>query len=437
MRSPLKARHLSAAFASIAVSSVLVVFPATVPAGAAGTVNLYTYAGSPGISGPDDIAVDASGNMWFTNAVNNTIGEITTAGAVTIYTDASIDNPHGIALGSDGALWFTNYDSDSIGRITTAGVVTNYPDTTGTVDDPEGITAGPDGNLYFTDYMPVSGSYYIGQIVPSTGTITTFTNASLDMPYGITTGPDGNLWITNVAGGTSSHGSVSKMTTSGSFTTYNDTSINGPYGITTGGDYNLWFTNYGGASGTTIDSISTSGTVTTYTLPMGVKGPHSITEGPDYSLWFTAGGPSGTSYVGRIDGSTHTITKYAESTMGNPHGIVTGADGQLWFTNHGTNNIGSASTDYSVVSSVRQGGPSTSVTITGAGFSSGETVTLTYNVSSGMNTNVCSTSPTVAADGTFSCSGSIPSSAGSAGIHTIKAVGGTSGITAKTLFLLT
>ncbi len=54
-----------------------------------------------------------------------------------------------ITAGPDGALWFTNAGNNSIGRITTAGVVTNY---TGTgIIDPEGITAGPDGALWFTN----------------------------------------------------------------------------------------------------------------------------------------------------------------------------------------------------------------------------------------------------------------------------------------------
>ena len=60
-----------------------------------------------------------------------------------------IDDPVGIAAGPDGALWFTNYGNNSIGRITTTGAVTNY---TGTgISLPFGITAGPDGALWFTN----------------------------------------------------------------------------------------------------------------------------------------------------------------------------------------------------------------------------------------------------------------------------------------------
>ena len=37
-----------------------------------------------------------------------------------------IDTPVNITSGPDGALWFTNYVNNSIGRITTAGAVTEY-----------------------------------------------------------------------------------------------------------------------------------------------------------------------------------------------------------------------------------------------------------------------------------------------------------------------
>ena len=63
--------------------------------------------------------------MWFTNYGNGAIGRITTAGAITSYTDPGISLPWGIAPGPDGALWFTEFfgfssgNDHSIGRITT------------------------------------------------------------------------------------------------------------------------------------------------------------------------------------------------------------------------------------------------------------------------------------------------------------------------------
>ena len=72
----------------------------------------------------------AGRRLWFTNAANNSIGRISTAGVVTNFTDPTISQPASITLGPDGALWFTNAGNNSIGRITTSGVVTNFTDPT-------------------------------------------------------------------------------------------------------------------------------------------------------------------------------------------------------------------------------------------------------------------------------------------------------------------
>ncbi len=93
----------------------------------------------------------------------NSIGRITTSGAVTNYTDPSISGPSGITAGPDGALWFTNYATSSIGRITTSGVVTNYTDPS--IGSPQRITGGADGALWFTNYANNS----IGRITTGAG----------------------------------------------------------------------------------------------------------------------------------------------------------------------------------------------------------------------------------------------------------------------------
>ena len=93
------------------------------------------YSG-PTISSPVAITAGPDGALWFTNASNNSIGRITTAGVVTNYTNPTIADPDGITAGPDGAMWFTDRSNNSIGRITTAGVVTKY--TNPTISDPDG-----------------------------------------------------------------------------------------------------------------------------------------------------------------------------------------------------------------------------------------------------------------------------------------------------------
>ena len=69
------------------------------------------------------------------------------AGRFMFFTNPTMVGTGAIASGPDGALWFTNPGNNSIGRITTTGAVSNYTDPS--ISDPLRIVAGPDGALWF------------------------------------------------------------------------------------------------------------------------------------------------------------------------------------------------------------------------------------------------------------------------------------------------
>src|SRR3989442_6178486 len=174
------------ATAVLAVFTVLIASPVvTTAAASAGQITMY-----PGIDSPRGIAVGPDGALWFTNPSNNSIGRITTSGAVTSFTGPGVDHPSEITVGPDGALWFTNIQGNSIGRITISGAVTSF--TGPGMSDPKGITAGPDGALWFTNIF----GHSIGRITTG-GVVTSFTDPSIGSARGpITAGPDGALWFT-------------------------------------------------------------------------------------------------------------------------------------------------------------------------------------------------------------------------------------------------
>jgi hypothetical protein len=100
----------------------------------------------------NDIAVGPDGNLWFTDAGQNEIGRITTAGVITKFgvpTPAS--GVHGIIAGPDGNLWFTENLTNKIGRITPAGAVTELACIPTENSGPTNITLGSDGNLWLTE----------------------------------------------------------------------------------------------------------------------------------------------------------------------------------------------------------------------------------------------------------------------------------------------
>ena len=190
---------------------------------------------------------------------------------MTNFTGTGISGPNGITVGPDGALWFTNTGNDSIGRITTTGAVSNFPGTG--ICNPNGIVSGPDGNIWFTNDCPVG---WIGRITP-TGVVTYFGSKDLGYPKQITVGPGGALWFTTpndmvwritTAGVLTGFDGSSKcagcagrarrcdlvhgvhdragVTGVGVFTIFSVPDRYNPFLMTKGSDGAMWFTNFGG-----------------------------------------------------------------------------------------------------------------------------------------------------------------------------------------------
>src|ERR1700754_4948528 len=70
-------------------------------------------------------------------------------GAITEFPTAPGARPLAIVAGPDGALWFTQAVGNSIGRMTTDGVLTNEWAIPTPNSTPDGIAIGPDGSVWF------------------------------------------------------------------------------------------------------------------------------------------------------------------------------------------------------------------------------------------------------------------------------------------------
>jgi virginiamycin B lyase len=296
----------------------------------------------------DGITTGSDGALWFAmsglqTTFANGIGRITTSGAITSFPAlASFDSPHEIAPGPDGALWFTeprlaSNGGPNIGKITTAGGVTEFqlPFSGGL---PQGMTTGPDGALWFgLSDSPDNKAASIGRVTTA-GTITSFEMPTtifvgLSIPARITTGPDGALWFTSNDSSGTGLGKIGRITVGGAFSGFpiSTTKVIGALGITAGPDGALWFTeNEAGKVG----RITTSGTVTEFSLGSTSTQPRDITVGPDGALWFTQlDATTSHGAIGRIttDGQ---LSEFQPPTGGRLFGITTGPDGNIWATNN-------------------------------------------------------------------------------------------------------
>ena len=89
--------------------------------------------------------------------------------------------------------------------------------------------------------------------------------------------------------------------------------------------------------------------------------------------------------------------------------IVAGPDGAMWFTNANLDSVGQISTADSVTPTPDQGPAATALNVSGTGFAPGETVNVTYGTTSEASDAEPICSATAARDGTFTCTGTVPS----------------------------
>jgi sugar lactone lactonase YvrE len=218
---------------------------------AAGNVTTVAGTGEPGHSGdggpatdatlgvPWDVAVDASGNLYFSE--RNVIRKVDASGIISTIagtgkpgfsgdggpaTDALIHHPSGIAVDNDGNLFFIDLGNGRIRRIDTEGKITTIagagtrprdecffgegvPATQAIFCGPEHLDVDAFGNVYVAD----SYNHRI-RVIDTYGIITTIAGsgidgysgdggsaleASLSEPSGLAVSPDGVIYIADSA----------------------------------------------------------------------------------------------------------------------------------------------------------------------------------------------------------------------------------------------
>jgi len=228
-----------------------------------------------------------------------------------------------LALGRDGNIWYPTLGG--VGRVTPDGDVESF------IVDPslefDYIATGSDGNVW-------SVSRYTDALYAWTTAGAVAHNFPLpaNISYGaMTAGADGRMWISSVPGTVPV---LTAVDAHGGVTTY---PLPGAISLVAGPDGNLWATD-----DSHIHRVNTSGTVTTFDMPLEGSSPTAggtIVAGPDGKLWMsanTAGCPLspcvmlGAALVSvTVDGSV-AIYPTPDADSSSAVSLAFGADGNPW-----------------------------------------------------------------------------------------------------------
>lgn len=258
--------------------------------------------GADGIMG---ITVASDDSIWFAEQYANYIGHYFPATRQfklyrlpTITTPDPSDahkiltlpvSPNDIVLDAHGNLWFTETNADSLGMLNVqTGIFTYYPLTTHKSVQtlyPYGITIDRAGIIWFTE----SAFSLIGCLDPRTGAIRTFTTRNPAAPLmEIASDSKGNLWATSFAAGLL----VKLVPATGIFsyyyTPYTGSTPGGLYGLTITPEDDVWLTVTGENALARLDLLANR--FLYYTIPTPGSSPFGLVVDAHHRVWFTAAG---------------------------------------------------------------------------------------------------------------------------------------------------
>ena len=191
---------------------------------------------------PEGVAVDSSGNFYIADSSNCRIRKVTAStGIITTIagtgvsgfsgdgsaaTSATLNQPHNVALDLSGNVYFSDWCNHRIRKVTAStGIITtiagsgaagqgvgsyngdNIAATSATLNDPVGVAVDLSGNVYIGDY----DNHRTRKVTVSTGNITTIagggsvgysdnveaTSIYLPYPQGVAVDSTGNVYISN------------------------------------------------------------------------------------------------------------------------------------------------------------------------------------------------------------------------------------------------
>jgi virginiamycin B lyase len=146
------------------------------------------------------IAIDQKRqSLWFTEEMSNAVWSFDMR--TQTFKEYSIptleSNPYQVAVDSSGNAWFTEFTGDKIGVVSLNGTIHEFQIPIQS-SNPTGIAIDPKTNRVWFNLLDTAGSFdqfYVGSLLNGSFTFNDITSL-VDTPVGIAVDSSGNLWLT-------------------------------------------------------------------------------------------------------------------------------------------------------------------------------------------------------------------------------------------------
>jgi len=302
-----------------------------------------------GVSSPQAVAVDSSGNAWVANK-NNAVTELSGGTGAFLsgtngYTSGSLDAPDSIAIDTNGIAWIANCGTSCSGSNNTSSITRLTPASGNTVTASNFIGAALNGayalavdgsnNVWVANALGVNVTEFNSTGQPQSGA-NGYTSTFQSSPAAVAIDAAGNAWTTSA-----SSNAVSELTSAGSpgANGYQGAGVSYPFAIALDSSNRAWV----------VDQSSNALTVLSGGSPVtgspftggGLALPNAVALDGTGTAWVSNG--NGTLSAFSSTGTAITPTTGYVSGAGLANGVAVDGSGSVWITSCGSYCMGAGS----------------------------------------------------------------------------------------------
>ena len=223
-----------------------------------------------GLSEPDGVAVDGSGNIFVADRTGSNVEEILAAGGYTTVNSLGIGftTPEGVAVDGSGNLFVADTYNNAVKEMLAAGGYTTISTLGSGFSYPQSVAVDGSGNVFVAD----RGNNAIKEILAAGGYTTVKTLGSgFSSPYGVTVDGIGNVFVADTA-----NSAVKQILAAGGYTTVNTLGggFGQPRGVAVDGIGNVFVADT--ANSAVKEILAAGGYITVNTLGSGFSLPGGV-----------------------------------------------------------------------------------------------------------------------------------------------------------------